>query len=119
MSAIFYHDQDQKKMAEQSIRAAQPGYKKPITTLIIPATEFFNAEDYHQKYILQKHDWLMAALKLCRGKQLIMSSVAARVNGYVGGYGDKENFLSEKDALGLSEEVSDYVVEQIDERQYG
>jgi hypothetical protein len=44
---------------------------------------------YHQKYILQKHDWLMAALKLCRGKQLIMSSVAARVNGYVGGYGDK------------------------------
>ena len=45
MSAIFYHDQDQKKMAEQSIRAAQPGYKKPITTLIIPATEFFNAEE--------------------------------------------------------------------------
>ena len=45
MSAIFYHDQDQKKMAEQSLKAAQPGYKKPITTLILPATEFYNAEE--------------------------------------------------------------------------
>ena len=44
---------------------------------------------YHQKYILQKHEWLMAALKLSRGKGLVTSSVAARLNGYVGGYGNK------------------------------
>ena len=74
----------------------------------------------------------MAALQLRRGKQLVTSSVAARLNGYVGGYGDKvgvcfltnilitsaqESFLSERGALGVSEEVSDYVVEQIEERQ--
>jgi len=60
----------------------------------------------------------MAALKLSRGKDLVTSSVAARLNGYVGGYGDKDSFLSEVATLGVSEEVSDYVVEQIEERLY-
>jgi peptide methionine sulfoxide reductase MsrA len=45
MSAIFYHDQHQKEMVEQSLQAAQPGYKNPITTLILPTTEFFDAEE--------------------------------------------------------------------------
>ena len=37
----------------------------------------------------------MAALNLSRGKQLIISHVAARLNGYVGGYGNKV-FISVK-----------------------
>ena len=31
----------------------------------------------------------MAALRLKRGEELVRSSLAARVNGYVGGYGDR------------------------------
>jgi peptide methionine sulfoxide reductase MsrA len=32
-------------MAEQSLKAAQPNYNKPITTLILPAGQFYDAEE--------------------------------------------------------------------------
>ena len=44
---------------------------------------------YHQKYILQKHGPLLTSLGLSRGPQLVASSLAARLNGYLGGYGSK------------------------------
>jgi peptide methionine sulfoxide reductase MsrA len=44
MSAIFYHDDEQKKLAEESLdKAKQKG--KAITTLILPAEKFFEAEE--------------------------------------------------------------------------
>ena len=46
MSAIFYHDDYQKKAAEESMismKSKQTG--KPITTLILPADKFFVAEE--------------------------------------------------------------------------
>ena len=46
---------------------------------------------YHQKYIMQKHEWLMSALNLKRGQELIDSVIATRLNGYLGGYGEKES----------------------------
>lgn len=54
-SAIFYSDDDQKRMAEQSKEAlAKSGkFQKPIATAILPATKFWPAEEYHQKYYLK------------------------------------------------------------------
>jgi peptide methionine sulfoxide reductase msrA/msrB len=51
-TAIFYHDEEQKRTAEQSKAAlAAPGrYDKPIVTPIRPAETFYPAEDYHQNY---------------------------------------------------------------------
>jgi peptide methionine sulfoxide reductase msrA/msrB len=51
-TAIFYHDEDQKRQAEESRDAlAKSGkFRKPIMTKILPALEFFPAEDYHQSY---------------------------------------------------------------------
>ena len=51
-SAIFYHNEDQKKLAE-SYKAklnAENAFDKPIVTEISPASEFYKAEDYHQNY---------------------------------------------------------------------
>ena len=55
-SAIFFHDDGQQKIAEKSRqRIGESGrFEKPIVTEIIPAPEFYKAEDYHQKYF-QKH----------------------------------------------------------------
>lgn len=49
-SAIFYHDDVQKKLAEAAKVEAQKDFDQPIVTEITPATEFYEAEDYHQKY---------------------------------------------------------------------
>ncbi len=52
-SAIFYENEEQKKIAEQSKQAAQANFDKPIVTEIVPAAIFFPAENYHQNYYFQ------------------------------------------------------------------
>jgi peptide-methionine (S)-S-oxide reductase len=51
-SAIFYHDEEQKRLAVQSKELLEKNkpFKAPIVTEIVPATEFYPAEDYHQHY---------------------------------------------------------------------
>jgi peptide-methionine (S)-S-oxide reductase len=51
-SAIFYHNDDQKRQAEASKAELQSSgrFSQPIVTDILPATEFYPAEDYHQDY---------------------------------------------------------------------
>ena len=55
-SAIFYHDEEQRRIAEKvKERVDRSGaWKRPVVTEIVPAKEFWIAEDYHQDY-LQKH----------------------------------------------------------------
>ena len=54
-SAIFYHNDEQKRLAEESMKAfeevAQKRFKKPIVTVIHEASSFYKAEDYHQSYL--------------------------------------------------------------------
>ncbi|KAA0190304.1 hypothetical protein HAZT_HAZT004092 [Hyalella azteca] len=110
MSAIFYHDEEQKQLAEQTMAAEQKKRSKPITTAILPASTFYDAEDYHQKYLLQQHPSLCHMLDLDPSKEGLMSShVAARLNGYMGGYGSRAAFEEEWPRLGLSEKCAEYV----------
>ena len=44
MSAIFYHSEEQRSEAEKSMKVAQENNRRNITTLILPAKEFYNAE---------------------------------------------------------------------------
>ena len=51
-SAIFYHDDEQKRLAEESKRKLETSgrFKKPVATEIVPVSEYYEAEDYHQNY---------------------------------------------------------------------
>ncbi len=49
-SAIFYLNPEQEAAARASKEKAQERYSKPIATEIAPASEFYRAEEYHQRY---------------------------------------------------------------------
>jgi peptide-methionine (S)-S-oxide reductase len=56
-SAIFYHSPAQKETAEKSKKALEESGKwkgRPIVTEIVPAADFWRAEEYHQKYLLKQ-----------------------------------------------------------------
>jgi peptide-methionine (S)-S-oxide reductase len=54
-SAIFYHDERQRAIAEGLVNQLNAGgyWRDPIVTQIVPAEEFYQAEDYHQDYFRQ------------------------------------------------------------------
>jgi len=63
-SAIFYHSEDQKEKALASRESLQRSgkYSKPVVTEIVPASEFYPAEEYHQRYY-EKHN--LVSCRVC------------------------------------------------------
>src|SRR3989338_3254924 len=59
-SAIFYQSEEQKKKAVASKQELQKKFSNKIVTEITKATDFYRAEEYHQKYLEKK------GLKTCR-----------------------------------------------------
>jgi peptide-methionine (S)-S-oxide reductase len=56
-SAVFYHSEAQKEAAEKSKEEHSKEGKwagRQIVTQIVPAAEFWMAEDYHQQYLLKR-----------------------------------------------------------------
>ncbi|MGA4493130.1 peptide-methionine (S)-S-oxide reductase MsrA [Vreelandella venusta] len=49
-SAIFYHSEEQRKLAEASKADMEARFGQAIATEITPASEFWEAEEYHQDY---------------------------------------------------------------------
>lgn len=51
-SVVFYHDEDQKKIAEDIIEQIdrEKVYKNPVVTEVVPIARFYLAEDYHKDY---------------------------------------------------------------------
>jgi len=103
-AAIFYHDELQRNLAvaTRDRLAAKLGAK--IHTEILPYGGFFLAEPYHQKYRLRSARDIMAEFSAMYSldEDFVNSTAAARVNGYLGGYGSPEVVKSVIGELGLS-----------------
>ena len=104
MSAIFYHDESQQKLALETKAFEERRRSKKIQTEIVPFDRFYLAEDYHQKYQLRQRRQLMTEFKTLypRNIDFVNSTAAARVNGYVGGHGKPEEIMANIERLGLS-----------------
>ncbi|KAJ8966844.1 hypothetical protein NQ317_016224 [Molorchus minor] len=108
MSLILYHSEDQKRIAEISLKKEAHKRNEKLITEIAPAGTFYPAEDYHQKYRLQAHPWLCEALVLTP-ELLQTSHTAARLNGYLAGVGKEEDFEKDAAKLGLTEKMASYI----------
>ena len=55
-SAIFFHSPEQERVARASKEKMQASgrFRRPIVTEITPASTFYRAEDYHQKYLAKR-----------------------------------------------------------------
>jgi len=108
-AAVFYHNEEQEKAAKKSKDALG---RQGITTTIEPVTTFTCAEDYHQKYKFQHYSNIVDALKLSSYDDLINSPVAAKLNGYLGGYGSEkmEDLKQEFKLMKIPESIAARVI---------
>jgi peptide-methionine (S)-S-oxide reductase len=105
-SIIFYHNEEQRRLAEETKQREQDAVGGEIYTEIIPAAEFYLAEDYHQKYYLRQVPELIRDMSAIYPEtiDLVASTAAARINGYLGGHGSLEVLEAQIDSFGLSAE---------------
>ncbi len=107
MRAVFYHDEQQRELAMASKAALEGRIDSTVKTEIVPLRSFTMAEDYHQKFTLKHNKGLKKEITRMypHHQDLVDSTAAARLNGYVGGYGSKDQLAAEIDSLGLSAEA--------------
>ena len=87
-SIAFYHDEEQRRLVEKTKEEMAVKLGKPILTEIVPASDFYLAETYHQKYRLQQNVGLMELLapQFETNQTFIDSTLTARLNAYLGGH---------------------------------
>ncbi|KAL6257383.1 hypothetical protein P5V15_010956 [Pogonomyrmex californicus] len=117
MSLILYHDEEQRLLAEKSREQEQRKRGEVFITEIKKFTKFYPAEDYHQKYRLQSHPWLIETMGFTTPELLRTSPLAAKLNGYIAGAGTLEQFERELPNLGLNEKSAQYLTKYIIENQ--
>jgi peptide-methionine (S)-S-oxide reductase len=103
-AVVFAHDEEQKRLAEESRARIAKKLGKTVHTEVLPYGRFYAAEDYHQKYYLRGHRQILRQFQQYypQAADLMNSTAAARVNGYIGGHGTAAAYKADIDRLGLS-----------------
>jgi methionine-S-sulfoxide reductase len=104
---LFFHDSFQHKTATEYAARLETEEGRRILTEVIPFKDFFVAEDYHQKYYLKGNRVIYDEFRAIYPEEddLVGSTAAARVNGYLGGNGNRGQMEKDLPLLGLSHEA--------------
>ena len=105
-SIIFFHNEQQQELAEKSKDNRGKKLNATVHTEILPFRRFYIAEDYHQKHRLRHEPDLMKEFIYIYPDMadFINSTAAARINGYLCGYGTLSDLKAEIDQFGLSDQ---------------
>lgn len=106
MKAVFYHNPEQRETALASKSDLEQKVDSAVKTGVVPIRSFTSAEGYHQKFMLKNNGGLHKEMATTypQHADYVNSTAVARLNGYAGGYGTKDQALAEIDILGLSPE---------------
>lgn len=102
MAAVFCESAEQERLATVARDRVAEKLQVTVQTPVITGARFYLAEDYHQKYYLRHDAVLMRELAAYRPPELIASTLAARLNGYVAGKGFLARLREEIASYGLS-----------------
>jgi peptide-methionine (S)-S-oxide reductase len=117
-SIIFYHNAEQRRLATETRDREAAKLQAAIYTEIVPFSKFYTAEAYHQKYLLQLEPSLIKEFERMYPlpSDLINSTAAARVNGYLGGYGTYKDLQAEIQEFGLSRSARTKLLNEVRSR---
>lgn len=106
-SIIFYHDEEQKLIAEKVKMEIEDSIKEKTFVELRPFDKFYLAEKYHQKYYLQlvkeiKDEFLSRYIDFM---DFVNSTAAMKVNCYVKGSGSISHLEGEIEQFGLTPKV--------------
>jgi peptide-methionine (S)-S-oxide reductase len=114
-SIIFFQNEEQKRLAIETRDREEERRGTKIHTEILPYSRFYLAEAYHHKYRLQQESKLMREFTLIYPdpSNFVNSTAAARVNGYLSGYGTRKSLERELGTLGLSSDAERTLVKSV------
>ncbi|MGI2327993.1 peptide-methionine (S)-S-oxide reductase MsrA [Planococcus sp. YIM B11945] len=97
ISLLRFHSEQQKETIEQVKKDMEAALGEPIETDIAVFTAFTPAEERHQKYYLKRYPKALEQLEAFfpEPSMLVDSTFAARLNGFVKGYGTRDGLKQE------------------------
>jgi peptide-methionine (S)-S-oxide reductase len=103
-SMVFYHNEEQKRAAQDLMKSLEKGSSHKVQTDIMPFSRFYLAEDYHQKHYLRGRPEIAEEYYALYPDlaDFVASTAVTRVNGYTGGHGTPESLQRDLPGLGLS-----------------
>jgi peptide-methionine (S)-S-oxide reductase len=115
ISIILYQNQEQKNIIEKMKSELELGLNEEIQTEVSQCKHFTSAEDYHQKYYLKKYPNALEKIRTIypSPKEYINSTLVARLNGFVKGYGTLTEIKEEIRAWNTSQADQTKIIDLI------
>jgi methionine-S-sulfoxide reductase len=115
LTAVFFHNEEQRRLALETRDRVAAKIKGEVVTQILPASDFYLAEAYHQKFYLRQVPELLKEVTMTYPavEDFVGSTAAARLNGYLAGYGTPAGLKAELSSLGLSPAGSQNLLEMV------